>query len=185
MAHATDLPVSMKQLNRIRKLMKEKQSEDQEQTTRCTLDQKMADNVTQKSSSQGENKEDVGLHGMIGKEMRGREIAPKASQFAAANHEAHDLSFKTRDMYPDEEDGSDIDSDSDCNSSSEAPALSCGTESLKFSRKENLAKSCGAQWDVFRRQDVPKLMEYIRKHSNELNEMHCFRKHVSSWTSVI
>ncbi|GKV19137.1 hypothetical protein SLEP1_g29430 [Rubroshorea leprosula] len=178
LVHATELPVSMKQLNRIRKLMKKKQSEDQEHTTRCTHDQKMADNVTQKSSSQGENKEDVGLNDMIGKEVHGHEIAPKASQFAVANHEARDLSFKNRDMYPDKEDGSDTDSDSDCNSSSEAPAMSCGTESLKCYRKENLAKSCGAQWDVFRRQDVPKLMEYIRKHSNELNQMHGFRKHV-------
>ncbi|GLT83064.1 hypothetical protein SLE2022_013760 [Rubroshorea leprosula] len=175
LAFATDSPVSMKQLNRIRKLMKKKQSQDQKQTSKSTIDQNVADNATQKSSSQGENKEG-GLHDTIGKEMHAHEITAKSSQFATEDHGGHYLGFKNRDISSDMEDGSD--SDSDCNSSTETLVLPCSTESLNYSRKENLAKSCGAQWDVFRRQDVPKLMEYIRKHSNELNQLYGFRKHV-------
>ncbi|XP_022950666.1 lysine-specific demethylase JMJ25 isoform X2 [Cucurbita moschata] len=36
----------------------------------------------------------------------------------------------------------------------------------------NSSKSCRAQWDVFRRQDVPRLSEYLRRHSDELVHKH-------------
>lgn len=160
LAHATDTPVSMKQLNRIRKLMKKKHSQNQKEITKSNLDQK--------SSSQGENKEELQRHAENG---HFHEIVPTSSHVAAANREACDR---------DKEDGSDSDSgsDSDCNSSSEAPAAPCVIENLACSTKENLAKSCGAQWDIFRRQDVLKLMDYIRKHSKELNQTRGSHRHV-------
>lgn len=35
--------------------------------------------------------------------------------------------------------------------------------------KEEIVDSRGAQWDVFHRQDVSKLVEFLRKYSKELN----------------
>lgn len=47
------------------------------------------------------------------------------------------------------------------------------------SGEKQIADSCAAQWDIFRREDVPKLLEYLKRHSDELNSCDCNTKHVS------
>ncbi|OMO65023.1 hypothetical protein COLO4_31627 [Corchorus olitorius] len=180
LAHATDAPVSMKQLNRIRKLMKKKKSHDQREFAKTYADQKMANEVKEQYPP-CKNMGEVGMN-----DMGEHDNLPKVSQSPSAVHEAQGLGFNNGEADHGKEDSSDTDSDSDCNSNSE-PALllshtihsSEGLENHEvFGKRTKLAKSCGAEWDVFRRQDVPKLMEYLRKHSNEFGHICGFLKQV-------
>lgn len=45
--------------------------------------------------------------------------------------------------------------------------------------EESLSNSYGAQWDVFQKQDVSKLLEYIKNHSLELEPMDSSKKQVT------
>ncbi|OMO76630.1 hypothetical protein CCACVL1_15541 [Corchorus capsularis] len=185
LAHATDAPVSMKQLNRIRKLMKKKNSHDQRELAKTYADQKMANEVKEQYPP-CKNMGEVGMNDIIGKEMHAHDHLPKVSRSPSAVHEALGLGFNNGDADHGKEDSSDTDSDSDCNSNSEPALLLSHTihssEGLQnrevFGKRTKLAKSCGAEWDVFRRQDVPKLMEYLRKHSNEFGHICGFLKQV-------
>ncbi|WCJ26916.1 Transcription factor jumonji (jmjC) domain-containing protein [Euphorbia peplus] len=186
LAHATDVPVSMEQLNYIRKLMRKHKEQNEASEAAGSVDE--------------QNLEEVGLQDLMTEQTNLHKKVSKVSWFSAANNKAHASRRKNRHMYLDGEDGSDSDSDSGSDSDSDSdtdtdtevskfffgPLKASRTlENHKFCGKHteslngNAAESCGAEWDVFRRQDVPKLVEYLRRHSNEFNQTYVSQKHMS------
>ncbi|KAJ9136251.1 hypothetical protein P3X46_033343 [Hevea brasiliensis] len=173
LAHTTDVPVSSEQLNYIRKLMKKRKEQNE---------------VSKAAPNDGQSVEEVGLHDMITEEMCLHKKVARVSWFSAASHKAQ-TSLKNRDLFLDGEHDSDSDTDTDTEVSKFffGPVKSCRTsENMNFCgkntdgsdhfRKQEVAEYCGAQWDVFRRQDIPKLVEYLRRHSNEFTHTYGLQK---------
>ncbi|KAJ6364090.1 hypothetical protein OIU76_029100 [Salix suchowensis] len=146
LAHTTDVPVSTKQLNYIRKLMT-KHKEQNKESREATLDE--------------ENFE-VKLNDMFREDMKVNKKVARVSWFSAATHEAHASSRKDREMFHD----GDSDSDTDTDTDTEVSKLFFGP--VKSSRTSDNLK-----------QDVPKLTEYLRRHSNELTYTHGLQKNMA------
>ncbi|KAG9133725.1 hypothetical protein Leryth_025325 [Lithospermum erythrorhizon] len=167
LAYATDDLISEEQLARIKTLMKKKYSN--------------STNQKEKRSMPSEDTGESGLHDVSKDEMQ---LPNGTTKVPCLSRDSLNGQIST---VGDNNSSYDSEHESESNSDSIMCSGSIGeSENLEdmliFQENEESSSSpklvAGAQWDIFRRQDVPKILEYLKTHSNELSSGYCYPKHV-------
>lgn len=198
LVHATDIPVSKKELHTLKTLLKMYTDQDHSKSTSKDVDQPSVNQVLErisafnskrtkdligKSSLRSEITEESVFQDRPVKDFSFPDRIAKASTSAGVASRGDARSTRPKKLS----DTSEIDSDVTIFCSGTTHRFKDQLNEYSFcddiehyscSKEKAMADSCGAQWDVFRRQDVPQLLEYLRKHCDESIPAYCNPMHV-------
>lgn len=192
LACVTDVPITREQFKNIQALMKKYKSQDHSQSSKKSsnrghvLSSSNSTEVKGKSSLHSEESQESGLQDMMEERLSLPNGIAKVPFYTGNSIKRQISCFENGNIPFDSENESEFDSESSMLCSGNIQGLEDSDDETFFRDIESSSSSCekqtanpsGAQWDIFRRQDVPKLLEYLRQHSDELSSAYCYGGHV-------
>ncbi|WOH09162.1 hypothetical protein DCAR_0728617 [Daucus carota subsp. sativus] len=189
LAHTRDVPVSQKELNRLKALLEKYKDQDHSKSTNKVVDQPIRNegegrlefnsecmkDVTRKSSLQDENTKDFVFQDRPEIDLNLPDRSAQASTCLVVSR-GDFKGVQSQNMSKVDEQDQEFDPETTIHCSGTIHRLedledenSCrhDIESSSCKKEKPATNSSGAQWDIFRRQDVPNLLEYLRKHCND------------------
>ncbi|XP_014517818.1 lysine-specific demethylase JMJ25 isoform X3 [Vigna radiata var. radiata] len=166
MAHSMDIPLSTDQLSRISKLLKKHKVLCQTVSSKTTTEH-------------AEDREQNEMQSLVRERT---DFLRRVNRTSCTSREAKTICHQNLD--------NNISGDKECGSYSETEEAHCSLsfhsivlssemfpdhntrnsfENSDNDKRKKATGNAGAKWDVFRRQDVPKLLEYLKIHSDEFS----------------
>lgn len=190
LVHTTDVPVSQKEIYRLKTLLEEYKDRDHNKSSNKVVDQPLTNttkatlalngecikDVTGKSSIRGENTEDLVFQDRPVIDLNFPDSNAEASTHSGFSSRADAGTIRSNNMSKANDQDHELDSETTIYCSGTIHRVEDleheklrrhDTQSSSCRKEKQAADSFGAQWDIFRRQDVPNLLEYLRRHCND------------------